>query len=123
MKRKKIMLVDDAKAILMLEQQILEDYPFDIVTANDGAEAVSRVKSEKPDLILLDVNMPKMDGYEVCQQIRAQEETQDIPIIMVTTRDEEDSMETGYINGATDYITKPIDETELLTKVKDVLGD
>jgi DNA-binding response OmpR family regulator len=78
--------------------------------------------SEKPDLILMDVVMPIMDGFEACRQIRMQAETNGIPIIMVTTRGEAINVETGYESGCNDYVTKPIDKVELLTKIESLIA-
>jgi CheY-like chemotaxis protein len=122
MTRKKVLLVDDSNTVLMMEKMILAKGPFEIVTARDGQEAVSRSKSEQPDIILLDVMMPNMDGLSACAAIRAQPETAGIPIIMVTTRGEEHNIETAFRNGCTDYVTKPINGLELLTKLQNILG-
>lgn len=123
MVRKKILLVDDASTILMVERMILNRGPYDLVTARDGREAVAKAESEHPDLILMDVIMPHMNGFEACRALRSRASTQAIPIIMVTTRAESESLETGYESGCTDYVTKPIDSTELLTKVRSYLGE
>jgi len=120
--RKKVLLVDDSNTVLMMEKMILSKGPFEIVTARDGQEAVTRSKSEQPDVILLDVMMPNMDGLSACAAIRAQPETSGIPIIMVTTRGEEHNIETAFRNGCTDYVTKPINGLELLTKLQNILG-
>ena len=119
---KKILLVDDSATTLFMEKMLLEGGPFDLITANNGREAVDKASVETPDLILLDVVMPEMDGFEACRALRAQETTAAIPIIMVTTRGEEAHMETGFAAGCNDYVTKPIDATELLTKVRNFLG-
>jgi DNA-binding response OmpR family regulator len=121
MVRKKILLVDDAETILMIERVMLNK-EYSIVTAKDGEEAIKVAMSERPDLILLDVLMPKMGGFEACKEIRAKTEIGTTPIIMVTTRGDEDSMETGFQNGCNDYVTKPIDSLELISKIKNVLG-
>ncbi len=123
MARKKILLVDDAETILMMERMFLQKGPYDLVTAKNGEEAVEKAVAERPDLILLDIMMPKMDGLQACQQLRQREETKAIPIFMVTTRGEADKMTTAYERGCTDYITKPISGLELMTKVRSVLGD
>ena len=120
--RKKVLLVDDSQTVLMMEKMILAKGAFDIVTAKDGLEAISKSKSEKPDVILLDVMMPNLDGLSACAQIRAEETTKNIPIIMVTTRGEEQNIETAFRNGCTDYVTKPINGLELLTKLSSILG-
>jgi two-component system alkaline phosphatase synthesis response regulator PhoP len=121
MSRKKILLVDDSATTLMMEQMVLRGQPYQIVTAKNGREAVAVAASEKPDLILLDVVMPEMNGFEACRRIREQEATQFVPIIMVTTKGEEQNVETGFESGCSDYITKPINGAELLTKVRGYL--
>jgi DNA-binding response OmpR family regulator len=125
MSRKKILLVDDSATTLMMEQMVLRGQPYQIVTARNGREAVAAAVSEKPDLILLDVVMPEMNGFEACRRIREHEATRYVPIIMVTTKGEEQNVETGFESGCSDYITKPINGAELLTKVRgylDVVG-
>jgi CheY-like chemotaxis protein len=121
MNRKKILLVDDSATTLMMEQMVLRAQPYHIVTAKNGREAIERAAAEKPDLILLDVVMPEMNGFEACRHIRQHPATRATPIIMVTTRGEEQSVETGFESGCSDYITKPINGAELLTKVRGYL--
>ena len=123
MNRKKILLVDDSSTILMMEKFILRNGPYDLVTASNGEEGVKKAAEHHPDLILLDVIMPKMGGFEACRLIRSTEETKSIPIIMVTTRGEAANVEAGWANGCTDYVTKPINSIELLAKVRNFLGD
>ena len=118
MSRKKILLVDDSSTILMMERMMLTKGPYDLVTASDGEEAVAKAVSERPDLILMDVVMPKMNGFEACRRIRLEDSIRHTPIIMVTTRGEVQNVETGFENGCNDYVTKPINPTELLTKVR-----
>jgi CheY-like chemotaxis protein len=121
MPRKKILLVDDSATVIMMEKMMLAGGGYDIVVARDGEEGVEKALSEKPDLILLDVVMPKMDGIEACRRIRAQHGTKSIPIIMVTTRSEAGNVETAYKNGCNDYINKPLNNAELLAKVRSYL--
>ncbi len=123
MERKKILLVDDSSTVLLMEKMILSKSSYDLVTASDGQDGYDKALSEKPDLILLDVVMPRMDGFEVCRRLRERQEMRGVPVIMVTTRGELVSVETGYQSGCTDYITKPINGLELLSKVKSYLGD
>jgi DNA-binding response OmpR family regulator len=123
MSRKKILLVDDSSTILMMEKFILRNGPYDLVTATNGEEGVRKAAEHLPDLILLDVIMPKMGGFEACRLIRNAEETKSIPIIMVTTRGEAANVEAGWANGCTDYVTKPINSIELLAKVRNFLDD
>lgn len=123
MPRKKILLVDDSSTILMMEKFILRNDPYILVTASNGEEAVQKAATEKPDLILLDVIMPRMSGFEACRLIRDNAELRNTPVIMVTTRGEAANVETGWLVGCTDYVTKPINAVELLTKVRSLLGE
>ncbi len=123
MTRKKILLVDDAETILMMERMILNKAGYELITAKNGEDAVSKAAAERPDLILMDVVMPKMNGFEACKQIRANEATKTIPIIMVTTRGEAESVESGFESGCDEYVTKPINGLEIVSKVKSALGE
>lgn len=120
--RKKILLVDDAETVLSVERMILSR-DYDTVVARDGVEALDKAVAECPDLILLDVVMPKMNGFETCMQIRLKEETRNIPVIIVTTRGEAHNIETAYRVGCNDYVTKPISSIELLSKIRDHIGE
>ena len=123
MDRKKILCVDDSATILMMERMILNKGPYDLVTASNGEEAVTKALTEKPDLILMDIVMPKMNGFDACKRIRAEEAIKTTPIIMVTTRGEVQNMENGFESGCNDYVTKPINATELLSKLRNFLGN
>jgi CheY-like chemotaxis protein len=123
MPQKTVLVVDDSKVALMTEVMILRrDGRFEIIEGKNGEEAVALAVEHKPDLILMDVNMPVMDGFEACRKLRAQAETKDIPIILVTTRGEAENIEAGYENGCSDYVTKPINGSELLSKIQNILG-
>ena len=122
MQRKKILLVDDSTTVLVMERMILAKYQYDVVEARDGQEGVEKAHAERPDLILMDVVMPRLNGFEAVERLRREEATRSIPVIMVTTRGELESVETGYAAGCTDYVTKPINGLELLTKVRSCLG-
>jgi len=119
---KKILLVDDSATVLMMERMILAAERFEIVTASNGREGQEKAKSEQPDLILMDIMMPQVNGLEACKALRADPATRHIPIILVTTRGEAQSMEQGYENGCNDYVTKPVNSAELLGKVRSLLG-
>lgn len=119
--RKKILLVDDSATILMMERMILTKLPYDLVTAVNGEEAVAKAMSEHPDLILMDVVMPQMNGFEAVRRIRAQAATRETPIIMVTTRGEMENVEYAYASGCNDYVTKPINSAELVAKMRNFL--
>lgn len=121
---KKVLVVDDSKTALMMELQILErSTSYRCVTASDGQEAVEKATEERPDLILMDVVMPRMNGFEACQQMRQQQSTRDIPIVLVTTRGEEHYVEAGFQSGCNDYITKPVVATELVALLQSYLGE
>jgi CheY-like chemotaxis protein len=120
--RKKVLLVDDSPTALMMEQMVLSGEPYAICFARNGREAIESAAAENPDVILMDVVMPEMNGYEACRRIRQQESMKKVPIIMVTTRGEEQSMDAGFRSGCSDYITKPINRTELLTKLRAYIG-
>jgi CheY-like chemotaxis protein len=121
--RKKILLVDDAATILLVERMILRKLPYDLLTACNGLEALAVAEGSRPDLILMDVKMPKMDGFEALRKLRQSKGTREVPVIMVTTRSEMENVQAAYESGCTDYITKPISEVELLEKVRNYLGE
>ena len=115
--RPKVLIVDDSfTSRLSLEATLGSDY--EVHVAVNGETGVARALAVRPDVILLDVMMPVMDGYEACRALRAHEETATTPIILVTSRDHEHDVEEGYVNGATDYVLKPADRLELLSKVE-----
>jgi DNA-binding response OmpR family regulator len=120
---KKILLVDDSNTVLLMEKMILSHGRYDLLTARNGVEGVARARADRPDLILLDVMMPEMNGLDALLAIRADADTRAIPVIMVTTRSEAESMETGFARGCNDYVTKPVNSTELLAKVRNLLGE
>jgi CheY-like chemotaxis protein len=119
---KNILVVDDSPTERFFSVDFLTKAGYQVTTAENGEEGIAKAKATKPDLILMDVVMPRMDGYEACRRIREQEGTHAIPVIMVTTRGELQSVESGYASGCTDYVTKPINGLELLAKVKSCLG-
>ncbi len=120
---KTVLLVDDSATILMMQKMALKTTNYKVITANNGAEGVEKALAEKPDLILMDVIMPKMTGFEAVRKLRQEAATKDTPIIMVTTRGEAVNVEEGFESGCTDYVTKPIDTFELLNKLRDQLGE
>ena len=123
MASRKILLVDDSETVLQMEQMILAKSSYELILARDGEEGVAKALATQPDLILMDVVMPKMNGFEAMKQLRENAQTRSVPIVMVTSKAEAESMETGYQTGCSDYIIKPIDRLELVTKVKNLLGE
>ena len=121
MTRKKILLADDEEDIKTVVKLYLESRGYEVVTAFDGLDAVAVASSEKPDLILLDVMMPVIDGYEVTRQLRANMETRGIPIIMLSAAAQSESVKKGLEAGARDYISKPFEPHVLEKMIDNVL--
>jgi DNA-binding response OmpR family regulator len=123
MPKKKILLVDDSSTVLLLHRMMLSHCGYELLTARDGQEALDKAAVERPDLIFLDVLMPRMDGFQTCRALRSRNETKEVPIILVTTRSEPHYVRQGFESGCTDYITKPFDGEELLAKVRSHLEE
>jgi len=119
---KKIMAVDDERHIVRLIQVNLERAGYQVVTAFDGPDALKKVESERPDVIVLDVMMPKMDGFEVLKRLQANPETRGIPVIMLTAKAQDADVFRGWASGVSAYLTKPFNPLELLTFVKRILS-
>jgi len=115
---KKILAVDDEKHIVRLVQVNLERAGYTVITANDGKEALEKVNEENPDLVVLDVMMPYMDGFEVLQNLRRSPATRDIPVIMLTAKAQDADVFKGWQSGVDCYLTKPFNPMELLSFVK-----
>ena len=116
-----ILVVDDNQQNLELIRAYLDDFDCDTVAARDGVDALETVAKEKPDLVLLDVMMPKMSGFEVCRRLKNDPDTETIPIIMVTALNEFGDIERGIDSGADDFVSKPVNRLELLTRVRTML--
>jgi len=120
---KKILLVDDSSTTLLIEELVLREHTqYGLVTARDGEEAVEKAIAEQPNLILMDVIMPRMNGFEACREMRKHEALRKVPIIMVTSRGESCNVEQGFESGCSDYVTKPINGAELVAIVNGYLG-
>ena len=119
---KKIMAVDDERHIVRLIQVNLERSGFQVITAFDGPEALKKVEIERPDVIVLDVMMPKMDGFEVLKRLQANPETRNIPVIMLTAKAQDADVFRGWSSGVSAYLTKPFNPLELITFVKRILS-
>jgi CheY-like chemotaxis protein len=117
-----ILVADDSATQLMMHRMILGTHGYRLLTAQDGQEAVETAAAELPDLILMDVVMPRLTGFEAVRALRAQDRTRTIPIIMVTSRAEPRVIETCYEVGCNDYVNKPVDGPILLAKVRSFLG-
>lgn len=116
----RILVVDDILPnIKLLEHKLTSEY-YDVITASNGFEALEKVKDVAPDMILLDIMMPGIDGYEVCRRLKADTETAHIPVVMVTALDQPENKIMGLECGADDFITKPIDDISLMARVKNL---
>jgi len=116
-----ILLVDDNAQNLELMVAFLEELPCTLRTASDGIEAIESIEKRSPNLVILDVMMPRMSGFEVCQKIKSQPSTRDIVVIMVTALNEVSDYERAVECGTNDFITKPVNKLELLTRVRTLL--
>lgn len=123
MSRKRILIVDDSATSLLWQRMILGAEEYDVITAKDGREGVATAVAERPDLVLMDVVMPNMGGFEACRALRSNGATSQVPVILVTTKSGANNVEEGLKSGCNDYITKPIDKLELLAKVRNFLGN
>jgi CheY-like chemotaxis protein len=117
----KILIIDDSATSLLWHKLVLREGPYDLITATDGAAGVAAADVERPDLILMDATMPKMNGAEACRAIRAIPGLEQVPIIMAATPGEMKLVE-SVRSGCTDHVVKPVDRAELLAKVEGCLG-
>ena len=116
-----VLIVDDNEQNVELLQAYLESLPVNIETAYDGVEALDRVRANMPDLILLDIMMPRMSGFQVCRQLKSDPKTRDIQILTVTALNELGDIEQAAECGTDDFVSKPVNKFELLTRVKSLL--
>ena len=119
--KKKILLVDDEPLLLEMVVMRLEANDYEVVCAVDGQEALDKVHREKPDLIILDIMLPKIDGYKVCRMLKFDEAYKSIPIIIVTARSQQKDEDMGKEMGADAYIAKPFEPEILLDKIRELL--
>lgn len=117
----KILIADDNEQNRELLEAYLVDGHYEIEMSFDGHSTLEKVKSFQPDIVLLDIMMPKLSGYEVCQQMKADKETHDIPILMVTALNEMGDIEKAVAAGCDDFLTKPVNRLELTTRVRSLL--
>lgn len=118
-----VLIVDDEPNIVLSLKFLVSQQGYGVRTAGSGEEALQSIREEIPDLVLLDIMMPKPDGYEVCQTIRSTPEWKDIPVIMLTAKGRDVERQKGFAMGADDYLTKPFATNELVTKVRAILED
>src|SRR5882757_2587172 len=117
----RVLVVDDILSnVKLLEAKLAAEY-FEVITAFNGEQALARVAAELPDIVLLDVMMPGMDGFEVCRRIKQNTKTTHIPVVMVTALDQPSDRVTGLDAGADDFLTKPVDDTALFARVRSLV--
>lgn len=121
MAKKKILVVDDEKEIVNILCTSLEMQGYETLSAFDGQEGLDMARNEKPDLILLDIVMPRLNGYQVCRELKKDEATKSIPILMLTAKAQESDQFWGKETGADEYITKPFDTLNLLELIRQFL--
>jgi two-component system alkaline phosphatase synthesis response regulator PhoP len=120
---KRILAVDDEPHILKLVAFSLRSGGYEVLEATDGLSAISVAQAERPDLVLMDVMMPTLDGYEACRRLKADPATADIPVIMLSAKTQAAEHKTGYDVGAADYISKPFTPKDLVAHVRELLGE
>lgn len=123
MDKKKILIIDDEKDLLDAVTFRLQANGYELIGAYDGQEGLDKARKEKPDLIILDLMLPKIDGYKVCRMLKLDEKYKKIPIILFTARAQEEDKKLGRDAGADSYITKPFEPQVLLGKIKDLLKE
>jgi twitching motility two-component system response regulator PilH len=118
-----ILVVDDSPTEIHVFKKILEKQGYKIIVAKDGQEGVDIAKQTRPDIILMDVVMPVLNGFQATRQLKNSEETADIPVIMVTTKDQKTDINWGMRQGANEYLVKPVAPAELLHKIRTLLNE
>lgn len=118
---KKILVIEDDPASLRLMQYILEHNGYDVLTAINGLDGLKKAQSEEPDLVILDIMLPGIDGFDICYNLRAEPQTAKLPILMLSAKAREVDRDTGLKVGADYYITKPVDPANILSSVESLL--
>ncbi|XFA73817.1 response regulator [Thermosynechococcaceae cyanobacterium Okahandja] len=113
-----VMVVDDSPTLRAMIVELMKEQRYEVVEAEDGLEAQEKIKAQCPDLVILDVVMPRMNGYELCRWIKGEPASQNVPVIMCTTKSEDFDIHWGKKQGVDAYITKPFDPAELIATVK-----
>ena len=122
MAKGKILVVDDEIYIVHILDFSLGMEGYEVLTALDGEQALEKARAEHPDLVVLDIMMPKLDGYETCKMLKADPKTKDIPVILLSAKGRNVDQKVGYEEGADDYITKPFSPRKLVERINTILG-
>ncbi|CAG0957020.1 response regulator transcription factor [Geobacter sp.] len=122
MTKKKILIVEDEESLLKLESILLTSRGYDVTGVADGATALEQVVSARPDLVILDIMLPGMDGFEVCRRIKQNPETAHIPVMMLTAKKSAQDTERGMAAGASAYVTKPFKSAKIIEIIQELLS-
>ena len=122
MAKGRILVVDDEIYIVHILDFSLGMEGYEVITALDGEQALEKARADKPDLIVLDIMMPKLDGYETCKRLKADPETKDVPVILLSAKGRNVDQKVGFEVGADDYITKPFSPRKLVERINAILG-
>jgi len=122
MTKKRILVADDEEDVKEIVAKILEAQGYAVTTAYDGLDAVEKIRAEKPDLVLLDIMMPVLDGYEVCKRLQEDVQTADIPVLFLSAAADQEAVSRGMNAGAKDYVIKPFEPSKLLDKIGKTIG-
>lgn len=117
----KIIVIEDDPLILKLISQTLQREGYEVITATDGSEGLRKVRETHPHLVVLDISLPGLDGYQVCHHLRSEQETSKLPVIMVTAMSRPSDQRRGFEKGADDYLSKPFVLSELITRIQSLL--
>ncbi|MAL98811.1 twitching motility response regulator PilH [Hydrocarboniclastica marina] len=117
----RILIVDDSPTEVKKISSLLEKHKHEVLSADNGADGVAKARAEHPDLVLMDVVMPGLNGFQATRQLTRSPDTQDIPVVIVTTKDQETDRVWGTRQGAKGYLVKPVDETQLINTIKELL--
>ena len=123
MRKPKVLLVDDVRSVLEQEKQILASLEIDIITAEHGTEALKTITQEKPDIVLLDLMLPGMNGDTICKFIKARPQLASTSVVMVTGQDDEKDLQRCFASGCDAYVTKPIDADDLINKIQILIDE
>ncbi len=121
MNERKVLVVDDEENIIQILEFSIEAEGYEVITASNGEEAIKKARKEQPNLIILDIMMPKVDGYEVCRVLKRNPLTKKIPVILLTAKGREIDKRLGFEVGASDYIVKPFSPSKLIDKINEHL--
>ena len=120
--KKKILIIEDSETVMAIVKDTLENAGYDVVYSTDGNDAINKARLEKPDLMVMDVMLPNMNGYQICRMLKFDSITENIPVVMLTSRGQEKDKQMGHDVGCNVYLTKPVDLDLLVKTVNDLIS-